>query len=346
MEYKLLSRDEFRNSVFARDNYLCVICKAPAKDAHHIIERRLFTDGGYYIENGASLCENHHIQAEQTTLTCEEIRSAIGINAFPIPEHFYSDVIYDKWGNICLSGGTRLKGELFYDESVQKILAQGNVLSTFQKYIKYPRTYHLPGSQLLKDDRQLPNDSHFIGREVVVTIKMDGENTTLYNDYLHARSIEYTSRPDRSHIKRLWSEVGYLLDDNMRICGENLFAVHSIQYIELPSYFMIFSFWIDNLCLSWDETLEYGSVLGLDHVPVLYRGVYDPVLISKLFKEHESKHEGYVVRLAGEFHLSKFRSSVAKFVSSAFREKLNQSHGSWVSKKIESNLLRSKLTGF
>ena len=43
----LLTRDEFREGVFARDHNNCVICGEPAADAHHIVERRLFSDGGY-----------------------------------------------------------------------------------------------------------------------------------------------------------------------------------------------------------------------------------------------------------------------------------------------------------
>ena len=172
----LLSRDNFRESTFTRDNYLCVICKAPAVDAHHIIERRLFSDGGYYLDNGASVCQKHHIEAEQTTLSCDEIRSAAGIQKIVIPEHFYSDYEYDKWGNIVQPNGTRLKGELFYDESVQKILEKGNVLDLFVKYVKYPRTMHLPNSTLGKDGRMLKDDSEFIGKRVVVSVKLDGEN--------------------------------------------------------------------------------------------------------------------------------------------------------------------------
>jgi 5-methylcytosine-specific restriction endonuclease McrA len=64
---KLLKRDDFRDSVFRRDSYNCVICGEPAKDAHHILERRLFTNFGYFIDNGASLCEKHHIMAEEPT---------------------------------------------------------------------------------------------------------------------------------------------------------------------------------------------------------------------------------------------------------------------------------------
>ena len=55
----LLSRDEFREGVFERDGHKCVVCKEQGKDAHHILERRLFNDGGYYLDNGATLCEKH-----------------------------------------------------------------------------------------------------------------------------------------------------------------------------------------------------------------------------------------------------------------------------------------------
>lgn len=100
---KLLTRDEFREGVFARDNFKCVVCRNPAKDAHHILERRLFDDGGYYLSNGASLCEKHHIEAEQTVLSVEKIREAANITAPALPKDFYPDEKYDKWGNIILT---------------------------------------------------------------------------------------------------------------------------------------------------------------------------------------------------------------------------------------------------
>ena len=40
MKNKLLSRDDFRNSVFERDGHKCLFCDHTEKlDAHHIIER-------------------------------------------------------------------------------------------------------------------------------------------------------------------------------------------------------------------------------------------------------------------------------------------------------------------
>lgn len=342
MEPKLISRDEFREGVFKRDNHKCVICGQPAKDAHHIIERRLFTNGGYYLENGASLCEEHHIKAEETTLSCDEIREKAGINKIVLPEHFYGDYEYDKWGNIIQPNGMRLKGELFYDESVQKIMKQGGVLDQFQKYIKYPRTYHLPWSNLLKDDRMMKDDSNFQGKRVIVTLKMDGENTTMYNDHIHARSLDSASHETRKWVKGYWSRISYLIDENMRICGENLYAVHSIKYDDLNTYFQLFSIWIDNKCLSWDETVEYAGIIGTEMVPVIYDGIYDKEAIIKAFSKYESTNEGYVIRIADEFTYMDFKKSVGKFVRPEFRQVVNNSHGHWISKKVETNKLKKE----
>jgi hypothetical protein len=76
-----------------------VVCDLPAIDAHHIIERRLFKatheKGGYFLNNGASLCEKHHMEVEQTILSCQEIRQRC-IDSIMLLEHFYSDLEYDN----------------------------------------------------------------------------------------------------------------------------------------------------------------------------------------------------------------------------------------------------------
>jgi hypothetical protein len=125
MAQKLLTRDDFREGVFKRDKYKCVFCDQPAQDAHHILERRLWTNGGYFLDNGASVCGEHHIKCETTEISVEDVRLACGITQAVIPEHLYDDQVYDKWGNPVMPNGTRLQGELFFDESVQKILGQG-----------------------------------------------------------------------------------------------------------------------------------------------------------------------------------------------------------------------------
>lgn len=317
MGTKLMSRNEFRGGVFNRDSHLCVICKEAGKDAHHILERRLWEDGGYYIDNGATLCEKHHIEAEMTTLSCEDIREAAGITKIIIPDHMYGDNLYDKWGNMILSNDGRIRGELFFDESVQKILAMGDVLRLFSPYVKYPRTYHLPWSSPGKDDRMIKDVGFFEGEEVIVTLKMDGENTNLYTNYFHARSINSGSHPSQSWVKSLHAKMGYNIPEEWRVCGENLFAKHSIHYKNLESYFMTFSIWNNlNECLSWDDTIEWSELLGLKMVPVLYRGIWDEKLIRGIHLEERDGNpcEGYVVRRACSFSYGNFRKYMAKYV--------------------------------
>jgi hypothetical protein len=323
---ELLTRDKFRHSVFERDGHKCVICgdnKFPP-DAHHIIERRLFDDGGYYIDNGATLCGQHHILAEQTLLSCDMIREKAGIDNIVLPPHLYRDNVYDKWGNIILPTGQRVRGELFYDESVQKILKP--VLGKFSKYVKYPRTYHLPWSpSYTKDDRVLEDISQFVQfgtnrpYRVIVTAKMDGENTTMYDDYVHARSLESDSHMSRDWVKNLQGCIGHNIPDGWRICGENLYAKHAIHYQNLEDYFQVFSIWNEkNKCLSWDETKVYCELLGLKTVPVIYDGLWDINEINDRYDKYkinnEDEVEGYVVRIADSFSYGQFRNSVAKFV--------------------------------
>lgn len=335
-----MNRDDFRNRVFNRDNHKCVICGKQGQDAHHIIERRLFNDGGYYLDNGATLCGIHHIEAEQTILTCEEIRDKAGIENIILPEHLYSDTRYDKWGNPYISNEMRLKGELFYDESVQKILKSASQLQYFSKYVKYPRTYFVPwGDTTTKDDKKLKTDENFIGKDVVVTIKMDGENTTMYNDYIHARSINSGNHPSRARVKEIWSNIGWQLSEDERICGENLYAKHTIHYTSLESYFVVFSWWETDTCLSWEETEFNCNVLDIPIVPVIYKGMYDKELILSKYNEIvDSNTEGYVIRLADEFKYSEFKYSVMKYVEPQFRQKVNDAHGHWISKKIVPNI--------
>ena len=106
MEPKLLTREQFREGVFARDGHKCVFCGKTAAetpegklDAHHILERRLWPDGGYYLENGATVCEEHHLECEQTVRSVEDVRNAAGITKILVPPHLYDDHVYDKWGN-------------------------------------------------------------------------------------------------------------------------------------------------------------------------------------------------------------------------------------------------------
>src|SRR5436853_1749667 len=120
------------------------------------------------------------------------------------------------------------------------------------KKSKYPRTPPLSWSpgKTSDDDRVLSNTKHFEGKEVVITEKMDGENTNMYTDYLHARSINYRPHASRDWVKKLHSSLAHLIPTDWRLCGENVYARHSLAYENLESYFYLFSIWNDqNICL-------------------------------------------------------------------------------------------------
>lgn len=312
---KLLTRDQFREGVFARDKHTCVFCDKPAVDAHHILERRLWNDGGYYLSNGASVCEEHHRACEATLLSVEEVREACGIIKAVLPSHLYDDVLYDKWGNQILDNGLRTRGELFFDESVQKVLAP--VLDRFTNRVKYPRTYHLPWSEgMTSDDRMIPSLDQFAGKEVVVTKKMDGENTTMYSDYIHARSIDGRHHGSRDWVKNFHGKIAHDIPADWRVCVENLYATHSIHYTDLPSYIQGFSVWNSmNFCIDWDATLEWFELFGIKPVETLYRGTFDEKVIRGLHTPAQwATEEGYVVRTVEGFTYKDFKHHVAKFV--------------------------------
>jgi len=187
---------------------------------------------------------------------------------------------------------------------------------------KYPRTPHMPFSPgATKDDRVLRTLDAFVGREVVCSWKMDGENTTLYRDGFHARSLDSRHHASRDWLARFHAQIAHEIPAGWRICGENLYARHSIAYEALPSYFMGFSVWdARNVALSWVESVEYLAELGIAPVGQISElsGVFTtstPTAIQRLVARMDTaKNEGIVMRLSGEIAYEDFGLSVAKWV--------------------------------
>lgn len=68
MKNKKQIRENFRTVVFARDHGKCVFCEnSDNLDAHHISDRNssFFSNGGYVLENGITVCSEHHIICEK-----------------------------------------------------------------------------------------------------------------------------------------------------------------------------------------------------------------------------------------------------------------------------------------
>lgn len=206
---------------------------------------------------------------------------------------------------------------------------------------KYPRTAHVPWSEgATSDDKIHPNVSFFKGKMVVISTKMDGENANIYPDYFHARSLDSQSHWTQSYVRQLQGQMGHLIPKGWRVCGENLFAKHSIKYSNLIDFFLVFSIWNENnVCLSWKETEEWSELLELKTVPVIYRGIFSEDICYEVWdKLKEDGQEGYVIRLEDSFHYDDFNMSLAKFV----RANHVTSENHWKFDKIEKNLLTNK----
>lgn len=361
---KLLTRDEFRTATLKRLGGRCCVagCHEAAVDAHHIVERRLFPDGGYYADNGAPLCSPHHLAAEQTTISTDDIRKWLGIRKPILPPQFEDDEKTDKWGNFILPNGTRIRGELFDEEPVQKALAAGGVLHLFRDHVKYPKTWHLPSSPGIgRGDRVIDGPDIFSGKRVIVTEKRDGECSSLYRDHMHARSLDGRHHPSRDWLKGFWGTIRHDIPEGWRVCGENIYARHSIAYESLTTWFEGFSIWNDaNQCLPWDDTMEWFQMIGAEAglsitpVPVLYDGPFDMREIEKTWaglldqdaanaaerNEPLQQREGYVIRSADGFAYRDFRKNVAKWVRAGHV----QTDEHWMHGPVVANGIRPALT--
>lgn len=212
-------------------------------------------------------------------------------------------------------------------------------------YKKFPRTFHVPWSEgATSDDKVLTSVNHFIGKEVVVSLKMDGECTSIYaGGHTHARSMDSKVHPSRTWVRALAGKIGALLPENMRVTGENLFAKHSIFYTNLPDYFMVFGIFETrkdgDFYLAWDEVLEWCELLQLIPVPTLYRGVWDEEKIKACFTGTSpyGPQEGYVVRLAAEFKFEDYAQSTAKVVRKGH---VGATDEHWLHQKLVKNQLK------
>lgn len=192
----------------------------------------------------------------------------------------------------------------------------------YEGLFKYPRSWHAPWSPgLQNDDRRIPSMDIFHGRRVIVTEKFDGEGTTVTRNVVHARSLDSANHPSRNAVKALAAQWQHELPEGWRVCGENMYATHSIKYRRasenaLPSYLLGFSVWDEtNRALPWDDTLAIFETLRIVPARVLYDGLYNEALFRKMTDELDTERvEGFVIRVAETLTYEHFMPELAKVV--------------------------------
>ena len=196
---------------------------------------------------------------------------------------------------------------------------------------KYPRTFHFPFSPgTTSDDRIARNVSSLTsGCRVIVTEKLDGENTCLNERGVFARSHGAATRnPWASYLWNLHARLKGNLH-SIELFGESVYAVHSIKYGALPGHFFLFAVRDGERWLSWDDVVEYAEIVGVPTVPVLRDSPVTPATLQPMVEGlvttpsrlsaplslgYSSPMEGLVARVADAFSHEAFSASVFKWV--------------------------------
>ena len=248
----LLTREEFRNEVFNRDNHTCVLCpETNGLVVHHIIDRKCFHNGGYYKDNGISLCPICHLNAENGVYTCEELREKANILEIVLPEGFDVSSEYDKFGNEILD-----------------------------KLLKYPRTPHLQGSGVSKDDSDnvIPFEEIY-NKHLVIEEKIDGSSTGIsfgkdLNLLLQCRGHFLSGGRDWPEFDqfKVWAntwkdQIFDVLTNRYIMYGEWMGAYHSVFYDMLPHLFMEFDLW-DKKEKCFLSTPKRHEILAKAEIPI------------------------------------------------------------------------------
>jgi hypothetical protein len=200
---------------------------------------------------------------------------------------------------------------------------------------KYGRTYHYPFSPGTTSDDRVQHDYwEYITKmqTVVHTEKLDGENNCLSKLGVFARSHAAPSTsPWTESLRRYWQVIRHDIG-SLEIFGENLYAVHSIEYKNLHEHFFVFAIRDQGRWLSWEETKFYAAMLSLPVVPEITiipapverslfekevtslaqgRGAFDP---HDVITGLPTTLEGIVTRNAAEFVAGDAAQNVFKYV--------------------------------
>ena len=127
---------------------------------------------------------------------------------------------------------------------------------------KYPRSLHFPFSPGTTSDDRISDDYSFLeNRDIVITEKLDGQNDMICKGGVYARS--HATFTEHSWDRPIWEvqkRIKHILSEDEHIFGENMYAIHSLEYKKLISPYYIFGVRVKGEWVSWDEGSGYRSL--------------------------------------------------------------------------------------
>ena len=210
---------------------------------------------------------------------------------------------------------------------------------TISNLPKYPRTPYWPGS---------PSDPHphltinvpelLTKKPIVITEKIDGSNTLLHRGQVYSRSTTAQGpAPWQGLVKK--HHAWKLSDSPWLIYGENIQAVHSIEYDPISEELTFMAFAIasaNGIFIPFTKMQQVCQELSIPTVPLLYEGAFDSIddLDQWVQKGHQQPSrlgglmEGLVIRTSAGFHRSHLHRHSCKSVrANHVQTDLHWSHG-------------------
>ena len=190
---------------------------------------------------------------------------------------------------------------------------------------KYPGTPYWPWSPSIgRGDDVHANPERFVGKDVVVTEKLDGGNTLLHGGQVFARSVSAPS--DAKWMAMVKKHHAWKVTErDVWLYGEDIYGVHSIEYDPVPEQETFYAFALRDgtgAFAAFAEVQSYAAGRDIPVVPVLFCGRFDSADAIRAFMQHThgepsalgGEREGVVMRLARAFPATEFRDSVCKSV--------------------------------
>jgi hypothetical protein len=187
--------------------------------------------------------------------------------------------------------------------------------------IKYPKTPYFSFSPSVDKDDPIIDLTVFLGKTLILSVKMDGSNTAFHREGIYGRSLYHQSF---SEIKALYGKIKHNIPEGHHVFGESLVAKHSIYYngpLALSEIFMAFAVYDQR----FDSFQDWETVLSTRHygLEVVSFIVIEPindvqeleqVITSHFRRITDAGHEGIVVRNQNAFLYSDFSTNIAKMV--------------------------------
>ena len=191
---------------------------------------------------------------------------------------------------------------------------------------KFPRIAHLPWSPGgSADDLRAGDAQALVGLECAVTEKMDGANSAATRAGVFARTHAHApAHPQFDHMKAWHAGAAASIPEGVTLFMENCFAVHSVEYRDLPSWLLVIGARDDarGVWLSLQAVRGLAEAVGLPCAPALWGGTFESAIhvrhVTSYFgglpSTYGPEREGVVVRPVGGFLDAGFGTLVLKWV--------------------------------